>query len=199
MAEEINIISELEHIEAVISAARDRAKALQAEVDRLEQSLKLARGTGDQVEAAQHAVQMARPPILARMESVLREAPMDAEALSRALGDAPARVAEVLQSAATSGLVYNVGRADKPVWTWRIGPGSGPATIRGAVMRLISYQPMTFSELKAATGCSDNQVQGALIEIRRKVPLIHNLGTHAKARYFILPEDALDAKLQPKR
>jgi hypothetical protein len=50
-----------------------------------------------------------------------------------------------------------------------------------------------------ATGIRGGLVQGALVEIRRSGIEIHNFGTKARARYFVMPPNPLDARLAPKK
>ncbi len=193
------IFAEFENVEAVIATARERARALAAEVEVLEKQVRLARGTKESVKVEkEEAVKPKELGLMARLEMALRAKPSSLEELVKVVGESVPKVSAALKGARTTGRLRNIGMSDRPIWFWRPGPEANSKEVKESVLGLIKHQPMSFVDIKAVTGAKESQLQGALIEIRRSIPNVKNLGTPEKIRYFILPDGAMDATLPSK-
>lgn len=191
--------SEAETVYDELDKVSERAKELQTQIDSLKEKVRLAKGTADVTREAGEAVAPQKLNLMARLEVALREKPMALEELSGAMGESTGKVQSTLKGARTTGKLHNVGAADRPVWFWRIGKEATSTEVQKGILALIRHQPMTFVELKAATRAEDNQIQKALIAIRQSGVMVANMGTQNRARYFVLPEGAIDARLPAKK
>ena len=108
-----------------LATARERAEELRLEIERLSQSVRKTRGTGDITETAQKAREQAAPSLSSQLEAILRRGPASIEDLAR-LASAP--VGRV-----TAALSPHRERV------WNSGEG------------LLRERPMTFQEISAAT------------------------------------------------
>ena len=207
------VAGELEHVQATLAETKERADLLRAEVAALEERLRIARGTGELEKEAREAREIAAaaqlpPPVPARaptpikpslaqlIEMVLKTRVATTEDLSRETGFAKERVLAEIKKLRRS--IADVGSAERARWTWRLGNDVPPQELRALVERLITCQPMEFRELLAATGSRPGLIQGHLIELR-KVREVVDLGSPGRARWFIVPPGARDARIQPRR
>lgn len=187
----------------VIPANDDQAllSGIRRAADRLEQ--RLARGTGDVTEQANAARGQApsqpvkRPSLIEQTERILTERSLSQAELVRELGVPAGRVSQVIKDLRPK--LYNMGTEDEPRWTFRIGDVGGTETLYPLVERLIREQPMTTSQLVAATGARESRVQGAVIHLQRTRTGILNLGRANAGRWFLVPEGVKIARLEPKR
>lgn len=195
---------------AALGEIRTILTSLVARVEELappEPPKKVARGTRDispQARAAVTSVAAEVAPVevdlRGRIEAALRAESMEPARLARAVGESPAKVAEMLRVLRREDHVWNVGGAERPVWTWRIGPAAETKVLRATIERLISERPLTTAELTAATGATMSRVNGVMVEIQRDVTKrIMNLGEGHTYRWLLLTERAKDARLAPKR
>lgn len=156
-----------------------------------------ARGTRDITQQAKAAA--AEPTLRDKVELILRNASMDIQALSRSLRQPAARVSAIVREAVKAGNVANVGTEDSPVWTWRIGDNTSSAELVSTVRRLISERPMTTRDIAHATGARFTRAGGAVVAIQRSGEKILNLGHGRMGRWFLLTDQARDARLAPKK
>lgn len=160
-----------------------------------------ARGTADvstQARAAVAAVAVVQPTLRDRVQAQLQSAAMGTVGVAKAVREPPIKVSTVIREAARRGEVANIGTADMPVWVWRIGDETSAAELTTAVRRLISERPMTTRELSHATGARFTRVGGAIVAIQRSGDRILDLGTGTAGRWFLITEQARDARLSPK-
>lgn len=188
----------MEGVEATINT-------LQEQIDELKSRLRLARGTDDLTKAAAEAARNAaavtplpRPLTLEeQIEAHLRRQIMTTAQLSKALGVPADQVLASVKRVRSK--VHNLGTPDLAKWTWRIGNDAPPAELRALVERLISFMPLEFREIVTATGARDGLVQGHLVELRKVKNVVDlGAGSSSKARWFLMPENARDARL-PRR
>lgn len=196
---------------AALAKVREQASDLAKVVANMEQQLRLARGTGDQTEAAAKAAQVAAPEpepappappkldLRARVEAALTRESLDAYQLAKATSVSVSKVSELLKTLKSEQAIYNVGLAENPKWTWRVGDAADSRVLRRVIERLISERPMTTRELANATGARMSRVGGQLVEIQRSGAEIINLGHGHVFRYFLIAAHARPAKLQPKK
>lgn len=163
------------------TAAAERIAALRAE-------LRLARGTADVTEAARAAAAPApAPPLPDRVEAALRAGIWSLDELCHEVRAPAGPVSAALKRARTARQVYNVGAEDRPRWTWVPGDAVETQALYAHVERLISERPFEFAELLAATGARRGRVSGAIVSFQHAGRRVLNLGTTAKARWFLLP------------
>lgn len=183
-----------------VISLEERVKALRKEAEELEKKVKLAKGTGDVQEQAQEAVRLAtatRPATLVeQIETHLRQKFMSPEELSRAIGVSTDKVVAAVKTVKTK--VHNLGTRDRPRWTWKLDNAAEPKDLRALVERLISYAPMEFRQIVEATGVRDGLIQGHMVEIR-KLHDVFDMGTPGRARWFMMPPNARNARLQVKK
>jgi len=63
--------------------------------------------------------------------------------------------------------VYNLGTEDDPRWIWVIGDETPPEDLSVVVRKMISYRPLTFSQLTVATGARRGRLSGRLVQMQR--------------------------------
>lgn len=176
-----------------LAALQERLTELSAEsTDKVASGL--ARGTKDLTRQAERAVQETTE---AGVERCLRRESLTTLQIGKALGLPLDKVDQVIKQLHQEHRVWNVGSAEYPVWTWRIGDETPLPELVALVRRLISERPMSTKELSAATGARYTRTDGAIITLRRsEVPdKILNLGTARSARWFLVPESARSASL----
>lgn len=69
-----------------------------------------------------------------------------------------------------------------------IGDEMPTPALMALVQQLITEKPMAFQELLEATGARDNRIKGVLMRLQREGARVVNLGTQARALWFI-PND----------
>lgn len=200
--------------DAVTTLARMKEQAAEfaKAIERIEKQVRMARGTGDVSAAAAEAQatvkpepQIEEPPpppkqdLRSRIATALTRESLDAYQLARAVGASVSKVSELLKTLKAEQAIYNVGLAENPKWTWRVGDAADSRVLRMVVERLISERPMTTRELANATGARMSRVGGQLVEIQRSGAEIINLGHGHVYRYFMISAHARPAKLQPKK
>jgi len=166
--------------------------ALKSQIAALEQQVKFARGTQDIAR-----VEPKPKDLFAKIEHALRGRVMTTDELARAVGEpankVQAKIKEVRKALA------DVGHPEQARWTLRLGDETSAKELRDLVIVLLKDQPMTTAELVKATGARMPRVNGVLVDIQRAgKEKIFNLGSDFRARWFILPEQAKDARLPPK-
>jgi hypothetical protein len=187
---------------AQLAARRAAEIAAEAHQERLEleRVLKLARGTGDLHEKAAAAVALARgtdkskplarpQTLVQQIEQALRGegAPMSIAALAKDIDVTIDRVTACMRELKKAGRIYNMGTEDHPCWIWIIGDATPTRELNDHVARLITYQPMTFAQLLAATGARRGRVSGALVEVQKTRKDWKNLGDERTYRWFLPP------------
>lgn len=189
----------LEHVEATLASALEELRAAWAPQPEPPAPPKMPRGTGDVTDAAAAAAAQPAPTVRERVEAQLRRSSMDVRELARAIGASVNEVTGVIRQALKDGLVANVGMAEHPVFTWRIGDSTSAAELTETVLRLISERPMSTRDLTAATGARFTRVGGAIVAIQRSGRQILDLGSGRAGLWFVVSEHARDARLEHKR
>lgn len=198
-AAEIEAVRSAEEIAADLEHTKASIASLSEQVNELEAKVRLARGTGNVAGEAATAVAEAKPSaatLVEQVEVLLRQQIMTTDELARAVGQPRDRVLAALKSVRAK--VHNLGAPDRARWSWRLGNEARPADLRALVERLISHAPMEFRDLVTATGAREGLIQGHLVEIRKTKPVV-DLGTPGRARWFLMPEGARDARLERHR
>ena len=154
----------------------------------------LARGTGDVTAQAKEVT----ATLASRLEELLKFKPHTLDELAKATKLPAIKLMNDLKTFKSEKKVSNVGTEIRPRYFWKVGANPGTKETQDAVLRLISDTPLSFAEICVATGTKGSLVQGALVEIRRSGAQVQNYGTKTRARYFILPANAIDARLEPK-
>lgn len=185
---------------ARLAAQRAAEIAAEAHQERLEteRALRLARGTGDVHEKAAQAVALARgtdkikaiakPKTLqGQIEEALRskDAPMSMASLAKLIDTSIGRVSACMRELKKAGKVYNMGTEDHPCWIWIVGDETATRDLNDHVARLITFTPMTFAQLLAATGARRGRVSGALVEVQKTRKDWQNLGDDRTYRWFL--------------
>jgi len=134
----------------------------------------------------------------ASIEAALRAAPAAAGDLAALSGLSLEEVQAILARHVASGAVSEVGTPGDPRWAWRVGDESSPRELRAMVRELMMLRPITTRELAALTGARASRVSGAVVEIQRSGARVYNLSRSHVHRWFLLPDDAQDARLNPK-
>ncbi len=180
-----------------LTAIRDRAARMEidAKAERLEaeRALKqLARGTRDVAESSATPVQFPKAlPLAAKIEAMLRGpfAPLDIRALAAAVEEPVGRVVAHLKKLRSTACptravdghlgcpvgdgapdakqIYNLGAEDDPRWIWVVGDETSPEELHLMVRKLLEHKPMTFPELRAATGARRGRLSGRLVQMGR--------------------------------
>lgn len=199
--------NEFTRIEANLRIVQEQAKELEEHTADLLARLKLSRGTGDVTEEAKVAQQVktarmprqARPPRQPKeqVEAVLRGTSMNIPHISKATGLSINKVTEAVRSLRADQKIVNVGSEDFPQWTVRVGDNASTKDLNAEVHRLINERPMTTQELMHFTGARLSRVSGALIQLQRTERVL-NRGTARRAKWFMVDERAVDARLPPK-
>ena len=133
-----------------------------------------------------------------RIRTTLLSISMDVTQLSEAIDAPPAELQAELKRLATSGRVHNLGSAEYPIWTGRIGEQISEGELVEAMTRLLAEQPMTTRDLADATGADLRRVGLAIRAIRRGPDRarLFDLGVDGDAaRWFLLPRGARPARL----
>lgn len=151
---------------------------VQRQVDKLQEQLRLARGTQDDVRAP--------APLLGRVEELLAHRPLAQADVAGELREPAGRIGEVF--AELRPRLKNVGTEDRPAWWLPPGPDAPTGVLNEAVVTLMAYKPVTFRELVALTGAKTDRVAGAL-GIAVKTRKVVNASTGDEARWFLLPAD----------
>lgn len=199
----------LERVEATLSTAMEELRLAwgirgPAANETAPAPERIARGTSDVAnEAALAVAQVApapapEPTLRDRIEEVLRGASLELPALARAVGEPVGRVTAEMRGLIRAGAVSNVGLAEHPIWTWKIGDSTTPAELNATVLRLISERPMSTRDLTQATGARFTRVGGAVVAIQRSGRQILNLGHGRAGMWFVVSENARDARLATK-
>ena len=168
-----------------------------------------AKGTKDLTAKAREAVTIAAQPAVivpeitlrAKIETALRTKSLDATELARAVAAPASKVQDEIRALRKEARIANVGVAEHPIWTWRVGDHTSLAELRQTIERLISERPMTTRELTDATGARFTRVGGAIVEVQRSGKKILNMAMvgSGRAGRWLLIEHARDARLQPKK
>jgi hypothetical protein len=156
-----------------------------------------ARGTGDVTAQAAQATRATAPaPTPAELvEQALRREPMTSQQIARATGLATARVSDAIRKVRPN--LFNIGTETDPMWCWIIGDAASTDKLNAYVAQLITIRPMTFRELKAATGARDGRVSAAIVRLQQnKSANIVDLGTGGRARWFLMPTDVTIARIK---
>lgn len=217
---------EVSMLMANIHIVREQAKELEQAAAELESRLRIARGTNDLTEQAQRAsgmhatvepqelevVKGEKPrPILRKpepkreaaspklqAEALLRDNSLTTSQLAKRLGLPVGRVAELVREFKKEKRLANVGSADFPMWTLRIGNQVTTPELTRNVRRLITERPMTTQELVDVTGAQMSRVSGVMVHFQRTEKQLYNLGTQRRARWFLLGDGVTLSRLPPK-
>lgn len=210
----------LETIIANLHIVRDQARELELQAEELEKRLNLARGTGDVTEQAKAALKEEEPPqhvepeapkgepkrraiapqeaVRERVESVLRNHSLNVAQLAKESAHSLGRVSEALKELRKEKKVANVGTADFPIWTLRIGDHTTTPELIAHIKRLITERPMSTQELVDVTGARMTRVSGAIVHLQRNEKHLLNLGTARRARWLLVGDQVKFAKLPVK-
>lgn len=199
----------LERVEATLSTAMEELRLAwgvrpEPAPEQVARPEKLPRGTRDVTEQAANAnvttaAPAPEPTLRQRIETVLRGASLELPALARAVGESAGRITPELRALIKSGAVANVGLAEHPIWTWKVGDSTTPAELNATVLRLITERPMSTRDLVAATGARFTRVGGAVVAIQRSDAKIVDLGVGRAGVWFVISEKARDAHLERKK
>lgn len=165
---------------------------------------RLARGSRDVTQqAAQAGTRSAEPTVVTteqRIETALRTTSHSPKSLAKVVNASMLEVQSTLAKLSRSKQVYNVGSAEYPIWTWRIGDRTSTEELSRVITRLISERPMTTRELSDATGARFSRTSGVMVEILRgpDSDRAMDLGTKHVGRWFLLPVGARPAAIAPK-
>ncbi len=208
------LITEAQMIEANLAIVREQAKELEQQIAELESRVQIARGTGDvTTEAAAVVAQLATPspavvapkpvkqPRLDLRSSVvvaLKRESLTLPQLSKAVGSQTGPVAEVMKALRKENAVFNVGSAEYPIWTYRVGDKTTTTELIKQVRRLISERPMSTKELVLATDARMSRVGGCIVHLQRTEKNLVNMGSPRRARWFLLSEHVTPSRLDPK-
>lgn len=205
-----NLAGEIEQIEQTLQIARQQAKDLERAVQEMEERVRLARGTQDLTEKvaavatppAKKPEKPATPPkpqtLRQRIEAQLRRESMSVSQLARTLVAPQTQVTDVVEGLRKEGKLYNVGSAEYPMWTYRIGDHTPTSEVNRLVRRLIAERPMSLRELVDATGARLSRVSGAIVHLQRTEKQMLNLGVRRAARWFLVTDKAQVTRLPPK-
>lgn len=171
------IEAELDRLTRAQAAAAERIEKIRAE-------LNLARGTDDVTDAARAAV-AATPPLAERVERALRSGIWSLADLCHEVKAPPGPVGKALKRAREARQVFNVGSEDRPRWTWIPGDAVETQELYAHIERLITDRPFWFAELLDATGARRGRVSGAIVSFQHAGRKVMNLGTEARARWFM--------------
>jgi len=189
-----------------VTAPKDLATQfaeLRAQVTKQEEELEQlrkqvrAKGTRDFPPRVAEEVLQPKPRTLTEeIEAQLRAHILSTDELAKVTGRSREEVQAVLKAQRPK--LHNLGTPERARWSWRVGNEAAPPELRSLVERLISFAPMEFRDLVAATGAREGLIQGHLVEIRKVKPVV-DLGTPGRARWFLMPSTARDATLQRRR
>lgn len=222
-----SITDDIERITATLQVAKQQAKELEKAVEEMERKIVLARGTGDVTEQAQAATdevaeevngsevqevaqgtprstpvvrarQSTRLSVRDRVELALRRESMNTVQLAKEVNESISRVHDVLKALKAERKLYNLGSAEYPVWTIRIGDHTPTPELNRHVRRLVMERPMTLREIVDATGARLTRVSGAIVHLQRTEPQFLNLGTARVARWFLISDKVKVSGLEPK-
>lgn len=183
-------------LEAVLARGRAQLEALRNPA-RGTRDLKLV--PPDPEPAAEKPAIEKSQTLRTRVEIKLRAASMTLQQLARDLAEPAGSVSAVLRALKTERMIANVGLADHPIWTLRVGDDTGTPELIAVVQRLLRERPMTTREVADATGARLSRVEGAIVAIRRSDAKVLDLGHSGARRWLVVPADARDAHLEPKR
>lgn len=199
-------------ITANLHIVKEQTKELEDMIGNLEQQLKLARGTGDLAAQASAAVAVeeAKPTPVRQVQTRRRHEPksevlralrgntFNIAQIAKATGITTGKIADAVKALKADRKVANVGSEDFPLWTARVGDSTSAAELNAEVKRLIQDRPMTTQELIETTGARLARVSGALIALQRTENQLLNLGTPRRAKWFLVSDRVVLAKLPPK-
>lgn len=178
-----------------------RLQSLKKEAAELEKQL--ARGTGDVSEQARTA---RRPRVggdmsaslSERIEAALRTKPHSLDELARELKESAGKIAAAVKPMRNR--LFNAGTETDPAWFWIVGDHASATEINNAVRALVHYRPMSFTELRAATGARQGRVSGAIVAMQRDPKSrISNIDDNPlRARWFVVPEGVAISRLKPR-
>ena len=139
-----------------------------------------------------------RDQLRAKIEAALMKESLTPQKLAAAIAEPIETVIGELKALRSEHKVYNVGMAESPCWTWRIGDHPRDSRLKPLVKRLIMERPMTARNLADATGASMTRVGGALVDLQRAENVIGLSGGGHTKLYFIISERVKDMRLPPK-
>lgn len=202
---------DIKTITANLHILREQTKELEDMIHKLEDQFRHARGTGDVYEQAKAATTLAEvKPVFKReprqrhqdpkneVVNALRGVSLSINQVSKATGISVSRVADVIRALRVEHKIANVGSEDFPKWTYRIGDSAPPHELNSEVKRLIQERPMSTQELIEITGARLTRVSGALVALQRSENQLLNLGSQRRARWFLVGDNVVLAKLPPK-
>jgi hypothetical protein len=176
-----------------VLAMQERLAASQREADELLGKLRIARGTRGGVGKP------AELPLPERIDAALKEGPMPTDQLARVLGASPELTASAIEVLRGAGRATNIGSVAEPRWCRVPGDGASTAEINDHVRRILMDRPMTWLEIAAATGARQGRISGAIVRLQGNPALrVVNLGTRARARWFIVPAEVQVSTIKPR-
>lgn len=177
-----------------VLAMQERLAASQRAADELLGKLRIARGTRGGVARPEPAA-----PLPERIDAALREGPMPTDELARKTGAAPDEVSSAIEVLRGAGRCTNVGSATEARWCRVPGDGASTQEINDHVRRILMDRPMTWLEIAAATGARQGRISGAIVRLQEDATIrVVNLGTRARARWFIVPAEVHVSTIKPR-
>ncbi len=141
------------------------------------------------------------PSLAEKVEAILRGpfAPLDLRAIASAANEPATRVLALLKKLRSTPAanrapdtdakqVYNLGTEDEPRWIWAVGDDTSADELYETIRKLISIRPMTFAEIKAATGARGNRISGRLVRLQRALPVFNVGGDEQTFRWYLAPK-----------
>lgn len=169
--------------------AAARLETLRLEQAKLEQQVRLARGTREGM------APIVAPPLTDRMLASLTERPRSLDELARELREPAGKISAAIKPLRAR--LYNAGTEAAPAWFPIVGDEAPTEIVNAAVAALVRYRPMRFQELLAATGARQGRVSGAIVALERDPESrLVNLDTPTRARWFIVPQNVQLARLK---
>ena len=201
----------LKAVETTIISVEKQSQELDSAIQDLKQlreQLQLARGTQDVTsEAAEIKRGPGRPrkypslpdaDLRTNIKLALTRESLSLQQIAKMMHESVGRVQGFMKSLRAEGLIWNVGSAEHPQWTWKCGDVDTPA-LTETIRRLLTERPMSTKELTEATGARFTRVEGCVITLRRGAENVVNLGGPRSAKWFIISDRARNAKLQPQQ
>ena len=138
------------------------------------------RGTRDITDKAREAVARMAPaePLADRVRTAIEsDGPASAAELAERLGEPLPVVQREVSALRRSGRLTNVGDTEAPRWWWSVGEHGSTPELKRSLAILLSYEPMTLTQLAIATRCTNrNRISGALVKLQAMGIKFRNLG-----------------------
>lgn len=144
--------------------------ALARQLDRLHKQLSSEDGTGSEdlpPRAMAEGTIEQRKTLDGKIRAVLTQQNLSTTRLAREISETVIATKTAIERLEKARQIYNVGTADHPAWTWRIGDEGSTVELFKQIVRLLSERPMSHRMLAEATGARFKRVAGIVIDLRR--------------------------------